>query len=76
MTIDFVSPVGMVYGEFDPDSVVREEGGTGVFEFSDRDKATFSYTPSGFTATAWGHEGIDALPLVKLFGIPAPEAFD
>jgi beta-glucanase (GH16 family) len=75
VTIDFVSPVGMVYGEFDPDSVVREAGGTGVFEFADRDTATFSYTPSGFTAANWGHDAIDALPLVKLFGIPAPQTF-
>jgi len=75
VTIDFVSPVGMVYGDFDPDSVVREAGGTGVFEFADRDTATFSYTPSDFTAMAWGHTAIDALPLVKLFGIPAPDTF-
>ena len=73
--VDFVSPVGMVYGEFDPDSVVRENGGTGVFEFADRDNASFSYTPSEFTTTAWGHTAIEALPLQKLFGVPAPESF-
>jgi hypothetical protein len=32
-------------------------GGTAVFEFTDRDNGTFSYTP------------IDALPIVKLFSI-------
>jgi len=75
VTVEFVSPVGMAYGVFDPDSVVREAGGTGVFEFVDRDTASFSYTPSNFTASAWGHTAIDALPLVKLFGIPAPETY-
>jgi hypothetical protein len=75
VTIDFVSPVGMVYGEFDPASVVREDGGTGVFEFADRDTGSFSYTPSDFTVTAWGHTAIEDLPLVKLFGVPAPENF-
>jgi hypothetical protein len=40
--IEWVSPVGMVYGEFDPDLVSREEGGTAVFEFSDSNTGTFS----------------------------------
>lgn len=75
VTIDFVSPVGMVYGEFDPASVVREDGGTGVFEFADRDSGSFSYTPSDFTVAAWGHTAIEDLPLVKLFGVPAPDNF-
>ncbi len=73
--VQFVSPVGMVYGEFDPDSVSREDGGTGVFEFSDRSAGTFTYTPSEFTSNTWGHTPINALPLIKLFGIPAPETF-
>lgn len=73
--IDFVSPVGMVFGVFDPDSVTREPGGSAVFEFSDQDNGTFSYTPSGFSGSQWGHGAIEALPLVKLFGIPAPDAF-
>ncbi len=73
--LDLVSPVGMVYGEFDPDSVTREYGGSAVFEFSDRQNGTFTYTPSEFSSTNWGHTAIDALPLVKLFGIPAPEVF-
>lgn len=73
--VEFISPTGMVFGQFDPDSVVRENGGTAVFEFSDRDNGSFSYTPSEFSATAWGHTAIDDLPIVKLFGVPAPEAF-
>lgn len=73
--IEFISPVGMIYGEFDPDRVLRESGGSAVFEFADRDNATFSYAPSDFSTAAWGHGPIDALPLIKLFGIPAPDAF-
>lgn len=73
--IDFVSPVGMIYGVFDPATVTREPGGTGVFEFTDRDNGTFRYTPSAFTGENWGHTPIEAMPLVKLFGIPAPERF-
>jgi beta-glucanase (GH16 family) len=73
--VDLVSPVGMVYGEFDPDSVIREPGGSAVFEFSDRDNGTFSYTPSEFSSTNWGHTPIDVLPLVKLFGISALESY-
>ena len=33
VTISFDSPVGMVFGEFDPDSVVRESGGTAEIVF-------------------------------------------
>lgn len=75
VAIDFISPTGMAFGEFDPDSVVRENGGTAVFEFSDRDNGSFSYTPSDFTAAAWGHTPIEDLPLEKLFGVPAPDTF-
>ncbi|MGA9572851.1 MAG: hypothetical protein WBS20_02770 [Lysobacterales bacterium] len=75
--INFESPVGMVYGVFDPDTVDREIGGTAVFEFSDRENATFSYTPSDFSKTTWGHlTPIVDLPLVKLFGIPADKYFE
>lgn len=73
--IEFQSPTGMVYGDFDPDTVAREEGGTAVIVFSDRDNASFSYTPSDFTTTRWGHSEIVDLPLVKLFGIDAAEVF-
>ena len=70
LAVEFDSPLGMIYGEFDPDTVTREEGGTGVFEFQDDSSATFSYTPSDFTSSAWGHTPIESLPLVKLFSIP------
>ena len=74
--IAFKSPVGMQYGVFDPDSVDRPDGGTAVFEFMGRDNAVFSYTPSDFSNTEWGHTTpIEALPLTKLFGIPADKVF-
>lgn len=69
--IELESPLGMKYGEFDPDTVVREIGGTAVFEFSDSNNATFSYTPSAFSISKWGHiTPIVNMPLVKLFAIP------
>ena len=71
LEVKFDSPIGMNYGEFDPDSVSREIGGTAVFEFSDKDNAIFSYTPSAFSTNNWGHSvALEALPLVKLFAIP------
>lgn len=70
LELEFVSPYGMDYGEFDPDSVVRESGGTARFDFSGPDHATFSYTPSEFSVSAWGHTPIDSLALQKLFAIP------
>ncbi len=71
LQVQFESPYGMKYGEFDPDSVVRENGGTGTFTFSDANNGTFSYTPSAFSTTNWGHTTpIDSLPLSKIFAIP------
>lgn len=76
LEVAFQSPVGMKFGEFDPDTVTREDGGTAVFEFSDSDNAVFSYTPSDFSFTQWGHvDPIESLPLVKLFGVPADTIF-
>ena len=71
LDIQFMSPHGMIYGEFDPDSVDRPDGGTAHFDFSDKDNGTFSYTPSAFSSSNWGHTtAIDSLPLVKLFKVP------
>jgi hypothetical protein len=76
VVINFDSPVGMIYGVFDPDSVTREVGGVAVFTFSDRNNATFSYEPSTFSETTWGHTTpIENLPLIKAFGIPADNNF-
>jgi hypothetical protein len=74
LDVVFESPVGMVFGEFDPLSVTREEGGTGRFVFTDENIATFQYTPSDFTVTNWGHSSITFMPLTKLFGIPISES--
>jgi beta-glucanase (GH16 family) len=68
--INFKSPLGMKFGEFDSTTVVREPGGTGHFMFSDENNGTFSYTPSEFTITNWGHSAIESLPIEKLFAIP------
>ena len=75
--IALTSPIGMIYGDFDPSTMPdpHNDGGTAVFEFSDRDNAIFSYTPSAFTAETWGHTAIEALPMVKLFGIPADKYY-
>jgi len=74
LDVVFESPVGMIFGEFDPLSVIREEGGTGRFVFTDENIATFQYTPSDFTAANWGHSAISFMPLTKLFGIPISES--
>ena len=71
LQVQFESPYGMKYGEFDPDSVVRENGGAGTFTFFDANNGTFSYTPSAFSMTNWGHStSIDSIPLSKIFAIP------
>jgi hypothetical protein len=74
----FYSPVGMIYGEFDPSAVPNplDEGGTGVFVFSDSQTATFSYTPSEFSQATWGHTTpVENLELNKFFGVPAEPIF-
>ena len=74
LEVQFESPYGMKYGQFDPQSVVRENGGIAVFEFSDSQSATFSYTPSAFSVSTWGHSAIEALPLTRLFTIPVTDS--
>ena len=74
LDVVFHSPVGMIFGEFDPLSVIREDGGTGRFVFTDENIATFQYTPSDFTVANWGHSAISFMPLTKLFGIPTSES--
>jgi beta-glucanase (GH16 family) len=73
--VKFLAPRGMIYGEFDPEAVVLEDGGLGIFEFADKDNGMFSYTPSAYTSMNWGHTPITELPLVQLFGVPAPSFF-
>lgn len=73
LDIQFESPRGMVYGEFDKDTVVREHGGTARIVFTDTQNATFSYTPSAFSVTTWGHSAIESLPLKRLFTVPVTD---
>lgn len=75
--VTFQSPVGMIYGEFDTTTPpIRESGGTAVLVFDDRDNGTFSYTPSTFSESEWGHTTpIVDLPITKIFGIPADKYF-
>lgn len=70
--LDVISPYGMQYGLFNPESVIREDAGSARLEFSDASNAVFSYDPSEFSRNAWGHDTIESLPLVKFFGIPLP----
>lgn len=74
LEVQFESPYGMRYGEFDPQSVEREEGGTARFEFIDTQNATFNYTPSEFSAQSWGHTPIENLPLDRLFVVPVTDS--
>ena len=69
LDVEFHSPVGMKFGVFDKDSVVREDAGTGRFAFTDENIATFQYTPSPFSVANWGHSSISFMPLEKLFGV-------
>jgi hypothetical protein len=74
LEVTFFSPTGMQFGVWQQPT--ENDGGTAVFDFSDRDNATFSYTPSAFSNGEWGHTTpIVDLPLVKIFGIPADKYF-
>jgi len=74
LEVTFLSPTGMQYGVWQKPT--ENVGGTAVFNFSDRENATFSYMPSAFSTTEWGHTTpIVDLPLTKLFGIPADKYF-
>lgn len=74
LDVTFFSPTGMQYGVWQ--NPTENDGGTAVFNFSNRENATFSYTPSTFTDAEWGHTTpIANLPLTKLFSIPADKYF-
>ena len=65
----------MVFGDWDEGSVIRNDGGSAVIEFTDRTQARFSYTPSEFAQSQWGHTAIDDLPIVLLLGIDGAQSF-
>jgi beta-glucanase (GH16 family) len=69
LDVDFVSPVGMQWGVFERPEGDWPAGGTGRFEFSDEDNGVFSYEPSEFTASNWGHDA-HSMEITKLFSIP------
>jgi hypothetical protein len=74
LEVTLFSPTGMQYGVWQ--NPTENAGGTAVFNFTDRENATFSYTPSAFTNTEWGHTTpIADLPLTKIFSIPADKYF-
>ena len=75
LELELDSPIGMKYGEFDPDSVVRESAGSVRFDFADSQNATFSYAPSAFSVENWGHTTpIENLPLSRLFTVPLTDS--
>jgi beta-glucanase (GH16 family) len=74
LEVEYEAPYGMIYGDFDPDAVIRESGGIARFEFIDERNATFSYEPSEFTASDWGHSAIQSLALSRLFVIPVSDS--
>jgi hypothetical protein len=74
LEVTFFSPTGMQYGVWQ--NPTENAGGTAVFNFTDRENATFNYTPSAFTDSEWGHTTpIVDLPLTKIFSIPADKYF-
>jgi len=68
LLVIFERPWGMEFGVFDPSSVYREDGGTGLLEFTGENSATFKYTPSE-DMEKLGHSPIN-IPLVKFFDSP------
>ena len=75
LEVQLQSPTGMRYGEFGTTSPPQDNvGGVAVFNFADSQNATFSYTPSTFSESNWGHAtAIENLPLQRLFTIPVTE---
>jgi hypothetical protein len=71
VTLEFEAPYGMKFGEFDPESTVREDGGTGVFAFENEESGTFDYEPSVWIADAYGLSAI-SIPVKKLLGVAHP----
>lgn len=69
------SPTGMVFGDWGEDSVIGNDGGSAVIEFKDRTQARFSYTPSEFAQSQWGHIAIEDLPIVSILGIDGAQSF-
>jgi hypothetical protein len=67
----FEAPYGMKFGEFDPDSTIRADGGTGVFAFEDSETGVFNYQPSQWMIDTYGVSAI-SIPVVQLLEVAHP----
>lgn len=71
VTLKFEAPYGMKYGEFDPEQVVRGDGGIGVFTFENPESGVFNYEPSEWIIDTYGISAIST-PVVKLLDVAHP----
>ncbi len=71
VTIDFDAPYGMKFGEFDPETTVRADGGIGVFTFDNPESGLFDYEPSEWITDTYGVSAIST-PVVKLLEVEHP----
>ena len=71
VTLEFIAPYGMRFGEFDPDTVVREDGGTGIFTFENSEAGVFDYEPSGWMVESYGVSAV-SIPVVMLLEVAHP----
>jgi hypothetical protein len=68
VTVKFIAPYGMAYGEFDPETVDREDGGIRSFLFMDSNNGVFDYVPSEWMVSTYGVTPI-TIPIAKRFGV-------
>jgi hypothetical protein len=71
VSLEFDAPYGMKFGEFDPETTVHGDGGTGVFTFANEESGVFNYQPSEWIASAYGLSAITT-PVRKLLGVAHP----
>ena len=71
VTISFSAPYGMKFGEFDPESTIRPDGGIGVFTFDNPESGMFDYYPSEWITDAYGIMAIST-PVEKLIAVEHP----
>jgi hypothetical protein len=71
VTLEFEAPYGMKFGEFDPESTVRADGGTGVFTFEDSEAGVFDYEPSQWMKDTYGVSAV-SIPVVQLLEVAHP----
>jgi hypothetical protein len=71
VTLEFEAPYGMKFGEFDPESTIRADGGTGVFTFEDSEAGVFDYEPSQWMKDTYGVSAV-SLPVVQLLEVAHP----